>query len=413
MSPEIPAYVFGLLFGVSAAVTYLLTWLLVRFAARFGALDRPDERKVHRVPVPRLGGLAIFIAVAVALAFGCVISQRIRGTLLPADMWLALKSLFSSSALAALGAQPTALKSFGIFIGLVVMFGLGMYDDTRHASWIWKFAFQMVAAAIVIHYGVVVQKVTNPFGGAPFELGNLAVYWTFIWLIGITNAVNLSDGLDGLASGIVMIIAGVTFVITLNLMQTRPEQYDMFVLAAIVSIILLGATLAFLKFNFYPARIFLGDSGSLFLGFLIACTAVVSSQISSTTVALVVPIIALGLPILDTVLAILRRTAKRRNPFQADKEHIHHKMLESGLSHPEAVLVLYGFCVLLGGAALVLAFKMNQYAGLVLFVLTAVTLVGFKRFGILDVSRLWGFGKPKEKNGGVREQPAKERAKRS
>jgi UDP-GlcNAc:undecaprenyl-phosphate GlcNAc-1-phosphate transferase len=152
----------------------------------------------------------------------------------------------------------------------------------------------------------------------------------------------------------------------------------------------MGAALAFLRYNFYPAKIFLGDTGSLFLGFLIACTAIRSSQISTTTVALVVPIIALGLPILDTVLVFLRRTAKRRNPFQADLQHIHHKMIESGLSHPETVLVLYGFCILLGVAALVLALKKNEYAGIVLFVLTVITLIGFKKFGVLDITRLWG-----------------------
>jgi UDP-GlcNAc:undecaprenyl-phosphate GlcNAc-1-phosphate transferase len=282
---------------------------------------------------------------------------------------------------------------------MAVMLGLGVYDDLRQTGWLPKFAFQIVAACIVIHEGLVITKITNPFGPTLELPAAFSLTFTIVWLVGITNAVNLSDGLDGLATGIVMIVCGVTFANSLHLMQARPEQYQFFVFPAITSVAVLGAAAAFLRFNFYPARIFLGDTGSLFLGFLIACTAVRSSQISTTTVALVVPMIALGLPILDTVLAFLRRTARRRNPFQADLEHIHHKMMESGLSHPETVLVLYAFCLLLGVAALVLALKKNQYAGIVLFVLTVITLAGFKKFGVLDVTRLWGMrGKSDDKS---------------
>ncbi|NLF39974.1 undecaprenyl/decaprenyl-phosphate alpha-N-acetylglucosaminyl 1-phosphate transferase [bacterium] len=385
MMPEIPYYLYAVL-GLSAAgITYGLTIVLIKVMPRLGVMDLPDERKIHREPVPKLGGLALFAAIAVCLALACAISPMARHVLL----------------------QP---RSIAVFAGLCVMLGLGIYDDLFRASWLTKFVFQMVAAAIVIRQGVIIQKVTNPFGPT-IELGRFSIYWTFIWLIGITNAVNLSDGLDGLATGIVSIVSGVTFAITLNLMHTRPEQYELFVFAAVTSIVLLGSSLAFLRFNFFPARIFLGDTGSLVLGFMIACTAVISSQISSTTVALVVPVIALGLPILDTVLAILRRTARRRNPFQADREHIHHKIMQSGISHPETVLILYGFCILLGVAALVLAFKKNQYAGVVLFVLLLVTLFGFRKFGILDVTRLWGIGKksPRErqKGGTPRQEPRK------
>jgi UDP-GlcNAc:undecaprenyl-phosphate GlcNAc-1-phosphate transferase len=362
---EIGYALYALIFVCALLLTYGLTLVLIRLAPRLGAVAQLSARHIHQRPVPKLGGLAIFLAVALALALAALCSPVVARDLMSA-------------------------KSLAIFVGMLVMLCLGIYDDLRHASWLPKFAFQIVAACIVIHEDLVISKITNPFGPT-LELPMIfALLFTIVWLVGITNAVNLSDGLDGLATGIVLIVCGVTFANSLQLMQTRPEQYDFFVFSAVTSVAVLGAALAFLRFNFYPARIFLGDTGSLFLGFLIACTAVRSAQISTTTVALVVPVIALGLPILDTVLAFLRRTARRRNPFQADLEHIHHKMMESGLSHPETVLVLYGFCLLLGVAALVLALKKNQYAGIVLFVLTIITLAGFKKFGVLDVTRLWG-----------------------
>ncbi|MCX7003191.1 MAG: MraY family glycosyltransferase [bacterium] len=362
---EISYALYALVFVVALLLTYGLTLILIRLAPRLGAMARPSARHIHLRAVPKLGGVAIFIAVTAALGLAALLCPVVARDLISA-------------------------KSVAIFTGLLVMLCLGVYDDLRHASWLPKFAFQIVAACIVIHENLVISKITNPFGPT-LELPMIvALLFTIVWLVGITNAVNLSDGLDGLATGIVLIVCGVTFANSLQLMQTRPEQYTFFVFSAITSVAALGASLAFLRFNFYPAKIFLGDAGSLCLGFLIACTAVRSAQISTTTVALIVPVIALGLPILDTVLAFLRRTARRRNPFQADLEHIHHKMMESGLSHPETVLVLYGFCLLLGVAALVLALKKNQYAGIVLFVLTVITLAGFKKFGVLDVTRLWG-----------------------
>ena len=362
---EIRVGLYAVLFCVALAVTYGLAKVLIGLAPRFGALDQPGGRKIHAQPVPKLGGLALFIGVAVAALAGCALHTGVA------------RDLFSP-------------KSLAVFAGMTVMLLLGVYDDLRRASWMVKFAFQIVAACIVIHEGLVVTKLTNPIGSTLTLPPFIAILFTIVWIVGITNAINLSDGLDGLASGITLIVSGVTFANTLHLMKTRPEQYDFFIFPVITSICLLGAALAFLRFNFFPARIFLGDTGSLFLGFLIACTAIRSSQMSTTAVGLMVPAIALGLPILDTLIAFLRRTARRRNPFQADKEHIHHKMLERGLSHPDTVLVLYGFCLLLGVAAVFLALKMQQYAAVVLVVLTVIVLVAFKFLGVLDITRLWG-----------------------
>ena len=363
---EISYSLYVVLFLAALFLTYILTVALIKLAPKIGAVDKPGGRKIHRVPVPKLGGLAIFIAFAITVGLAVLFNPTVANEFL-------------------------SQKTFAIFIGLLVMLLLGIYDDLFKLSWMWKFTFQIVAACIVIRQGLVITNITNPLGLMTLKIPIMfGFFFTIMWLVGLTNAVNLSDGLDGLATGIVLIVSGVTFANSIYLMQTRPEQYQLFIFPAVTSVCILGASVAFLKFNFYPARIFLGDTGSLFLGFLIACTAVRSSQISTTTVAFVVPVIALGLPILDTTLAFLRRTAKRRNPFRADMDHIHHRMIQSGLSHPQAVLVLYGFCILLGVAALVLALKKNQFAGIVLFVLTVITLIGFKKFGVLDVTRLWG-----------------------
>jgi len=370
---EISYWLYAVLFFAALVLTYTLTVALIKITPKIGVVDNPGERKIHTVPIPKLGGLAIFIAFAVTIGLAILFNDTVANELL----------------------SP---KTSSIFIGLLVMVALGIYDDLKHISWMWKFTFQIVAACIVIRQGLVITNITNPLGLMTLKLPVMfGFFFTIMWLVGLTNAVNLSDGLDGLATGIVLIVSGVTFANSLYLMHTRPEQYQLFIFPAVTSICILGAAVAFLKFNFYPARIFLGDTGSLFLGFLIACTAVRSSQISTTTVAFVVPVIALGLPILDTTLAFLRRTAKRRNPFRADLDHIHHRMIQSGLSHPQAVLVLYGFCLLLGIAALVLALKKNQFAGIVLFVLTVITLIGFKKFGVLDVTRLWGMKNKNEK----------------
>lgn len=386
---DISYRLYVLLFVTASALTYGLTQLLIWLAPRIGALDQPGARRIHQRPVPKLGGLALFVAIGISVALGaCLHASIARVVLTP--------------------------QSLAIFVGMAVMLGLGIYDDVFGVSWMWKFAFQIVAACIVIRHGMVIMKLTNPLGLQAIQLNPLIAFiFTLVWLIGITNAVNLSDGLDGLATGIVLIVSGVTFANSVHLMLARPEQTEAyFVFPAVTSICVAAAALAFLRFNFYPAQIFLGDTGSLFLGFWLACTAVRSSQISTTTVALVVPVIALGLPILDTVLAFLRRTARRRNPFQADLEHIHHKMMESGLSHPETVLVLYGFCLLLGVAALVVAFKKHQYAGLILFVLTVIVLIGFRKFGVLDITRLWGIrgSEDQEKTPARRTKRGKEQA---
>ncbi|MBR5901428.1 undecaprenyl/decaprenyl-phosphate alpha-N-acetylglucosaminyl 1-phosphate transferase [bacterium] len=362
---EVKPALYVVLFVFALISTWLLTKLVLAFALKKKLFGPVGGRHVGGRQIPRLGGVALIISFALTAALAAFLHPGVAREFL----------------------QP---QTIAIFAGLLIVGALGVVDDLLQLNWATKFVFQIVASCLVIGNGVIVAKITNPFGPTLDFYPWMAVAFTLIWLVGITNAINLSDGLDGLCGGIIFIVAVVIFTNSQILTHARPEQFSLFIFPSVVCAIILGAVLGFLRYNFYPAKIFLGDGGALFLGFLVACMAIRSSQISATSVALLVPLIALGLPILDTTLAFLRRTARRGNPFQSDAQHIHHKIMYSGLTHPETVLVLYGFCLLLGLAALALSLRSNQYAGIILVVLTIIILLGFKKFGVLDVTRLWG-----------------------
>ena len=352
---EVKPALFIVLFVVALILTLLFTKFTLAFALKKKLFGPVGGRHIGNRQIPRLGGAALVAAFALTAVLAAFLNPTVAKEFL----------------------QPQTLAIFG---GLLIVAVLGVVDDLLQLSWATKFVFQIVASCLVIGNGIVIAKITNPFGPTLDFYPWMAIAFTLIWLVGITNAINLSDGLDGLCGGIIFIVAAVIFVNSRILAHTRPEQFTLFIFPSVVCAIVLGAVLGFLRYNFYPAKIFLGDGGALFLGFLVACMAIRSSQISATSVALLVPIIALG----------LRRTVRRENPFQSDAQHIHHKIMYSGLTHPETVLVLYGFCLLLGLAALALSLRSNQYAGIILVVLTIVILLGFKKFGVLDVTRLWG-----------------------
>lgn len=362
---EIKPALYAALFVFALVSTWLLTKLVLAFALKKKLFGPVGGRHVGGRQIPRLGGVALIVSFALTAALAAFLHPGVAREFM----------------------QP---QTIAIFAGLLIVGALGVVDDLLQLNWATKFVFQIIASCLVIGNGVIIAKITNPFGPTLDFYPWMAVAFTLIWLVGITNAINLSDGLDGLCGGIIFIVAVVIFTNSQILTHARPEQFTLFIFPSVVCAIVLGAVLGFLRYNFYPAKIFLGDGGALFLGFLVACMAIRSSQISATSVALLVPLIALGLPILDTTLAFLRRTARRGNPFQSDAQHIHHKIMYSGLTHPETVLVLYGFCLLLGLAALALSLRSNQYAGLILVVLTIIILLGFKKFGVLDVTRLWG-----------------------
>jgi UDP-GlcNAc:undecaprenyl-phosphate GlcNAc-1-phosphate transferase len=341
-------------FIISMLCGAVLTPVVRRLAHRLGVLDHArSSRKIHGQPIPRLGGIAIVIAFYTPLV-GLLIFQSSVGA-----MFLAERE-----------------HVIGLFAGGLVIALLGLYDDLRGADAWKKFVVQFAVAGLLYRLGFRVENLANPFG-EPIALGWSSLPFTLLWTVGVINAMNLIDGLDGLAGGVALVAVITTFVISIQ--RGHP-------LMVLFSSALAGGIVGFLFYNFNPASIFMGDTGSMFLGFVLATTAIQTNQKASTAVAVIIPAIALGLPIMDTLLAIGRRALRGRPLFQADKEHIHHRLLAIGLSHRQAVLVLYGFCVFLGAAALVLTYANSLQSTLLLVALAVVAFVFLRSLGYMRLS---------------------------
>ena len=337
-----------LLIGVvAAAVTYALTPGVRWVALKIGAVDEPGDRKVHARPTPTLGGFAILLGIVVAVA---------AAYFLPASGRVDFRALLTQSS-----------EPLGIAAGAFVIFALGTVDDLRALPAPVKLAGQVFAAGILFLSGVKMHFLLFP--GFAYALSDdVSVLVTVIWIVAMVNAVNLVDGLDGLAAGLVAIAATSFFVYTYQI----NERFSGFATAApIISIAIVGATLGFLKHNFHPAKIFMGDSGSMLLGLVLGAATVVGiagapSATSGTTVAaapttsdvflayfpLLIPLAVVAIPILDALFAIVRRARRRRSVFHADKEHIHHRLMDLGHGHRAAVLVMYVWSALAAGAGL-------------------------------------------------------------
>ncbi len=336
---------------VAMGVTWTLTPAVIRLAERFGALDLPGGRRAHTRPTPRIGGLAVFGGFLAGLAVAAYFTDALWNLPRVYVYWR------------------------GMIAAATLLLVVGIVDDVRGVSFRGKFAAQIAAAAAAWLCGFRIELVSNPFGGGTLDLGLFSAPVTILWIVGITNAVNLIDGLDGLAAGIALI----TTISVAVLAKVRGE----FGVAA-ASLALAGSLIGFLRYNFNPARIFLGDSGSLFLGFVLAVTSVRGSQKGATAVAILAPLLVLGLPLLDTGLAIVRRLYRltlrgRRTDhalryvvrnldqvFLPDRGHIHHRLLDLGFSHRSAVLLLYGVGVVFAAAAFALVLFQSVAVGLVL-----------------------------------------------
>ncbi|HQA59873.1 MAG: MraY family glycosyltransferase [Tepidanaerobacteraceae bacterium] len=306
-----PRYIYGFL--ASMILAYLVTPSVMKLAWKIGAIDKPgDPRRIHKQPMPRLGGLAIYIAFV-----------------LTGLLTLPLKQGYIQ----------------GIFLGASLIVIVGIVDDIYNLPARVKLLGQIAAAGILVAFGVKVEIITNPLGGM-FVLGKLAIPATLFWVVGITNTLNFIDGLDGLAAGIAAIAAFTMMLVNISLEQAN---------GALVMAILAGAAIGFLPYNFNPAKIFMGDTGAMFLGFVLAAQAVEGTVKSATAIALIVPILALGLPIFDTAFAILRRFINGKPLMQADKGHVHHRLIAIGLSQKQAVLFMYIISISLGICSLVLA----------------------------------------------------------
>lgn len=318
----------------------LTTPFVIRLAFKIGAIDRPEKRKVHNRAMPRMGGMAIFVSFLICLIF--------------------------------------ILKVSGPFTGLIygacIIFLVGLLDDIFQLSpWI-KFLGQIAAAAVAVHFGVVVHFVTNPFNGA-LQLGFLSIPLTILWIVGISNAINLIDGLDGLAAGVSAIAAATMGAIAL--LKGQPE-------VALVTFTLVAAIAGFLPYNFYPAKTFMGDSGSNFLGFVLGCLAIIGTAKSAALISLFIPIVILAIPIFDTFFAIIRRMYNKAPIFLPDRDHLHHRLMALGMSHRRSVFIIYGISAFFSAVAIFITFISSSKANVMLALLLLLVVLAAYKIGLLS-----------------------------
>lgn len=336
-------------FLLSMMVAAVTTPLVTRWAHANGWFDLPSEaRKVHTRPIPRIGGLAVVTAFFAPILGLALYTNRISGLLY---------------------ADATLVSALCLGAAAIVI--LGVYDDLKGADAKLKLVVQTAVAVGMWTAGFRIELLGNPFGSA-FQLGLLSLPLTVLWIVGIVNALNLIDGLDGLASGMALfasvVLFGVSFV-------------DHAVLLCLLTACLGGALIGFLFFNFNPAKIFLGDSGSMFLGFILSVMSIWTQRKGATMVALLIPVIALGVPILDTTLSFLRRLARRQSPFKADREHLHHRLLGLGLSHRNAVFTLYTVSAVFALGALALLDNDTTHRTIVLATVAMVVFILVRKIG--------------------------------
>lgn len=318
-----------------------LTPLVKKIAFKIGATDKPNARKVHQKIMPRLGGLAIYIS----FILGILMVQPIGNI----DLHLFI---------------PNGNVHLALILGSLIIILTGAIDDVKEISPKVKLLGQILASLVIIIYGdIKVEFINMPFGGGQLDFGIFSIPFTMVWIIGITNAINLIDGLDGLAGGVSTIalfsIAGIAY-ITGNPYVT------------IVALIAAVSTLGFLMYNFHPAKIFMGDTGALFLGFLISVLSLLGLK-SVTVMSLVIPVIILGVPVSDTFFAIIRRLVNKQPLSAPDKSHLHHCLLRAGYSHRQTVLMIYAMSAVFGLAGFI--FTQATIRGSVIILLTILIII--------------------------------------
>lgn len=328
-------------FIISLILSLLLTPLLKKLAFKLGFVDHPGERKINKKSIPTAGGTAIYLAFVLPMLYFLPFDDTIKG----------------------------------ILIGSSFMLLLGLLDDKYELSPPIKFGGQILGALILISFGVKINFITNPFGGFIF-LGSFTIPITVFWIVSIINTINLIDGLDGLAAGVSIIAVLTLFAVALQEGQTA---------ASMLAVLLAGSCLGFLRYNFNPAEIFMGDTGSMFIGYIIAAVSITGALKSAAAVTIFVPMLALAFPILDTTFAILRRVINDRPIGEADHGHIHHRLLAIGLNQKQAVLSVYVISAVLGTIAfLINGFKFDH--ALLIFILVILTVIyGAKKIGVFSV----------------------------
>lgn len=309
-------------FIVSALVVLWSTPLIKKFGLKRGLVDKPGGRKIHSRPMVRLGGVAIFAGTLAALlivwwtgGFGILSPQK------EYEVW-------------------------GVTLGGVAFFLIGLADDLLTLPAISRLIMQLSVAAVVWQAGVQIEFLTVPFAGLVAPPDAISLPITVIWLVGMANAVNMIDGLDGLAAGVSGIAAVVMLIVTLFMNQPA---------AALIAAALAGGALGFLRYNFNPAQIFMGDGGAYFMGFTLAGVGIIGLVKVVTTVAVLLPYLILAVPILDIFTVVVDRIRRGKSPFAADKRHLHHRLLQAGLSQRLAVLFIYSLTLWAGTLALALS----------------------------------------------------------
>jgi UDP-GlcNAc:undecaprenyl-phosphate GlcNAc-1-phosphate transferase len=345
-------------FLVSMGLALALTPLVKKFAVRIGAMDTPNARKVHTRIMPRLGGLGIYLAFIITVA-----------ALLPfVSSWFTTRDMSFVSA---------------FLIGGTIIVLIGALDDRFELSAKVKLLGQIIAASVVVFgFNIRVDFVNIPFQDAYSSLETwVSIPLTILWIVGVTNAINLIDGLDGLAAGVSGIAIGTIAVMSFLMGNT---------MIALMCLVLLGSIIGFLFFNFHPAKIFMGDTGSLFLGFSLAMLSMLGFK-QIAVVSFITPLIIIGVPLSDTLFAIIRRAVQRKPIFSPDKGHLHHCLRELGFSHRQTVLIIYGIAAFFGVLAIIQSsaamFEANWVTFVVICIMMFFLQVGAEVIGLVSKTR--------------------------
>ncbi len=337
----------------AAVLSIVLTPLVRRLALRYRIVDRPGARRVHVTPIPRSGGLAVAAAFLGVAGGFLIVNERLGLIAVPPSL------------------RP--LDVVALVLGGAVAAALGAIDDLLDLRARWQILGQVGLATGAVALGIGVDFVNNPFGAGVIALPALAAAaFTIFWIVGMINSINWIDGLDGLSSGVAIIAAVTLGLISLSTRVNQP-------LIGVLCFVLAGALLGFLRWNFHPASIFAGTSGVQFVGYTLAVLAILG------TAKVAVALLVLGVPIIDTFWIIVRRLSQRRSPFSPDRQHIHHRLLDLGLSHRQTVLVIYGLCTGLAILALILTGASQLYAFLGVFIASGL---------VLFLPTRGGFGRP-------------------
>jgi UDP-GlcNAc:undecaprenyl-phosphate GlcNAc-1-phosphate transferase len=344
-----------LTFIIALIIAFLATPISKAISKKVGAVDDPDSsRRMHKRPMARLGGLAIIAGFISALLF----------------------NLINNNSILVLDRKMT-----GIIIGILIIAAMGIYDDIKNSKPKIKFIFQILAALSIVFISEIrIESITIPFTATTFNfittpvLHYLSFIITILWIVGIINAFNFIDGLDGLAAGIATISSAAIFIVAIS----RPDS-SLYMIAAIMAAALAGSCMGFLPYNISPAKIIMGDTGAMFIGFTLALISIEGTLKAVTSISLAVPLLVLGLPILDTTFAILRRIVARKKIHEADRGHFHHRLVDLGLSHKTSVIIMYIASAALAISGILMISK-NFLSILFIIVIVSLFLIGGIRY---------------------------------